>query len=342
MNQRIFAGGNFLLFALVSLIPCMSFAQNNANAASRIKDSLRIAYIEKAAIKNPIIRQASLSGEYISSMSVKSNLYGKKFYKGDVQILRSRANLTIPLIGWSNNKISASAAFMNQQMYLSNASIRINDQETFKRDTTFSKSTMKLTIGYSRMDKLFSIPVIYGLGVAGLIDQETGKNYLTYTGLISFQVIRSQNTSLMLGMIVTKDPYSLIPAIPLISYSHLFKELGVELFVELPRRIALQKELTSKSWLTLGTELGGNPLFFNLRSDMLPRDAINNTFEVKSGITYEYRLSKKAILSLNGGFFTLASSKMVMANRVNSTITSNSNSSSVPFVNLNISFLPFW
>ena len=308
----------------------------------RIRDSLKVIYLEKAAIKNPIIRQASIAGEYISSMSVKTNLHGKEFYKGDVQILRNRANLTIPLIRWGSNTISASAAFLNQQMYLSNASITLNDQQKMAMDTTFSKSTMRMTVSYTRMDKLFSIPVVYGLGVAGLIDQETGKNYLTYTGLISFQVIRSQNTSLMLGMVVNKDPYSLIPAIPLISYSHMFKGLGVELFVELPRRIAVQKELTSKSWLTLGTELGGNPLFFSLRSDILPRDAINNTFEVKSGITYEYRLSKKAILGINGGFFTLVSSKLAKANRVNSTITSNSNRSSVPYVNLSLSFLPFW
>jgi hypothetical protein len=342
MAQKRIAPISVLLTGITLLTSNTLFAQGNANAAQRIRDSLKVVYLEKAAIKNPIIRQASIAGEYISSISVKTNLQGKEFYNGDMQILRSRANLTIPIVGWGSNKISASTAFLIQQMHFSNASKTQNDQEIIKRDTTFSKSTMKLTVGYTRMDKLFGIPVVYGLGVAGLIDQETGKNYLTYTGLISFQMIRNQTTSLMLGMVVNKDPYALLPAIPLISYSHMFKGLGIELFVELPRRIAVQKELTRKSWLTLGTELGSNPLFFSLRSEILPRNAINTTFEVKSGITYEYRLSKKAILGINGGIFTLASSKLVKVNRVNSTITSDINRSSAPYANLSLSFLPFW
>ncbi|MGE0088595.1 MAG: DUF6268 family outer membrane beta-barrel protein [Bacteroidales bacterium] len=305
-----------------------------------IMDSIKMVYLEQAALKYPLVRQISISSEYVSSQRMVSRSNGEVHLKGDVQLIRSKFNAKIPVLSWRQNTISASVGVLHQNMMFDNLQSVYNSALT--DDRGIDVTTLSFAVGFSGVDSLFNCPMIYSLNASGIADRTVENYRFAYTGVASFNIKRSAKTNLSLGIVASIDPSLIVPVFPLISYSYRFQNRKMELLADLPYRLQLRKELSSKSFLSVGTELGGSTFFFKIKNSSLPLDVVYATSELKSGLLYEYRVSRKIVLSINGGILTPISSKVFRKGHyLPNDYLVKSSVSSEPYINVSISMLPF-
>ena len=135
---------------------------------------------------------------------------------------------------------------------------------------------------------------------------------------------------------------SVVPAYLMVSYARKFSNLGLELLADLPSRILLRKELSAKSFLSVGSELGGNLFFFNLRKPSLPASAVSISLLIKSGIAYEHLIAKNVVLGFSAGVLATPMIKALDANGRATDHFIKTKSLNEPYLNVSLSFLPFW
>lgn len=330
-----------LLFTLLSnLLVTAAFSQTAKEIAlKKATDSIKAFYINEAAMRYPLLRQAAVSTEFTGDANVKSELNGNNFYEGKVKITKLRSHFNLPIAQIGKNTFSGSASYLQQHFDLSEGTS--TNPALPAPNKSFNKSSVGLTASFLRVDSLFNRPVYYSASISGFTDEASSIKRLTYTGAIIFPIKRTPNTVFTLGLIAIIDPSSPIPATVYISYWHKFAESNLELIADLPTRLALRKKLSERSWITLGSELGGSSLFFDFKNTILPADAMYSTFEIKSGSTFEYRVTKKLIVGVSGGLLSTVTSRFFERNEKPSDYFIKNKIGSVPYMNFSVSFLPF-
>jgi len=326
--------------ALLSTLVTAAFSQTAKEIAmKKAGDSIKAFYIAEAAARYPLLRQAHISAEYIGNSTVKSEFNGNNFYEGKAQITRIRSNFNLPLAQFGKNTISGSVSYVQQHFDLSEGTSTIAALPA--ENKSFNKSVGGLTLSFLRIDSLFNRPVIFTANATGISDAFSSVKRFTFTGGVLFPIKRTAQTKITVGLIAVIDPSSPIPAAPYFSYWHKFKGSDLELILDLPTRLALRKQLSKKSWITLGSELGGSNFFFDFKNTILPEDAMYSTFEIKSGSTFEYKVTNKLILGLSGGILTTANSRFFKRSDTPTDYFIKNKIGSVPYVNFSVSFLPF-
>ena len=317
-----------------------SFAQTvPPKVMQHMKDSIILSHLRAAALKYPVLRQASVSTEVINRTKISSQLYGKDLYEGEAQITRVRANFNLPIYRSGKHIFSTTFNYLGQQFDLNNAN-SLNPQFPAMKNANAYRSTLNMIASYSRSDSIFHRPVNFSASVSVLTDGEFSSARVNYLGVISFPLKRTATTAYSVGLIVNIDPSSPVPAFPVFSYWHKFKHPEIELFIDMPSRITLRKQLTEKSALSLGSELGGSLSFMNMNNSYLPKRTIYTTLEIKSGATFEYSLSKYLLLGVNGGILSTMSSRHLEKNaKMNDYFIKNS-IHSTPYINVSLSLLP--
>lgn len=210
------------------------------------------------------------------------------------------------------------------------------------KDMNFNRQTVGFAITFSHRDSLFHTPVIYGSTLAGLTDQLSTVEKVSYLGSIIFPLKRTANNAFTIGIAVILDRSSVIPVLPVFSYWHKFGDSQTELFVDLPTRVSLRRQLTPNSWVSFGTELTSSYSFFSLNQPPLPQDVSSTQVELKTGPSYEYRVTKKLILGVYGGLFSTVDSRLAKRTDSWNTYFIQNKNSTTPYVNFTISFLPFF
>lgn len=330
-----------ILILIPALSPVVTTAQQNDDAGKKkTADSIKAVYLDAYALKYPILRQVTVSQEFVTPGTLKTQLYGKDVLQGKLGIIRTVANINIPVATWKNNNITVSLGMVNQEFKLDNVNSYTSGY-TIPNENV-NRTSLNASVNYTHSDSLFGLPVIFNVGITSVMDPTFSQQRFTYRGLVTFSLMRNANSSLSVGGLFIKDPSSPTPFVPYFSYSHKFKSLDAELLVDLPYRVAFRKELTNKSSLTALSELTGNLSFFNLDQTTLPKNSIYSTLDAKMGMMFEYRLSKKVIFSISGGLLTTVSSKMSASDAKPSDYFIKNNNQPVPYANIGISVLPFF
>lgn len=331
----------FIATTLLVIGSTYGFSQDlSTDLSVKMLDSLKFMHLQRAAIKYPAIRQAAISTDIVSKTSAHSELYDQTLYNGKEQIIRVKAHFTVPVVSWKQNTISATIGITKQYLDLSNVTSG-NTQITVK-DTKLNLTSFAFQTNYIRSDSLFNKPLTFGVAVSGTTNDSFDKLRLVYSGFTTLNLMRNPVSSFSVGFALISDPSSLTPFIPLISYSRKFTNIGVELLADMPSRIILRKELSTKNFLSVGSELTGNSFLFNFNQPGIPKDAVSTTLIIKSGLTFERLLSKNVIVGISGGLFTSPSSKVMATNAKSSDYFIKTKSINQPYLNLSISFLPFW
>jgi len=303
-------------------------------------DSLRSAGLDEYAIRYPMLRQGMFATDFIGKGRVKSELNGQPLKEGEAAMHRIRSNFKLPLSQWGKNAITATVTYQ-QQRYEANSVTEYDPQNTAAEHFTLDKATVGLSATYTRADSLFNRPVFFSGTVTGVTDELSSIKRLNYTFGVTLPIKRTPVTALTLGFVVIVDPSSVAPFIPVFSYWHKFKSADLELFADVPSRVIVRKQLSKKSWATLGSELGGNLMFFDLNQPSLPQDVAYSTLEIRSGGTFEYQVSKKIILGVNGGLYTTSSSRMFDRRDKPTDYFLKTQTGTVPYISLSVSILPF-
>lgn len=327
-----------MIFLIMSGL--MSYAQvNNQDALKRMTDSLKMAGLSDYAKKYPLLRQGIFATDYIGKGSIKAELNGKDLFEAQQRIIRFRSNFNIPIFKLGKNSITGTVSYQYQEY-------KITDINHFTSDFTdknidIKKSTIGFSASVNRTDSIFNRPVNFSASVLGITDELSSVKRINYTGSITVPIKRNQYTSLSAGVVVVIDPSSASPVFPIISYWHKYKASNLELFIDLPSRIALRKEFSKKTWATVGTQLTNNLAFFDLKQSTQPQNAIYTSLELRSGLNFEYLLTKKIIIGIEGGALSTVSSRMFERNDKQSDYFFKTSNKVVPYINLSISLLPF-
>lgn len=329
-----------LLGGVLLLVSSGAMAQaDTIKRKHAMKDSVTMVYLRAAALRYPLLRQASVSTELIGHSAIDSRLYDKDFYKGNVQVARLKANVNIPVWQTSKNTISTSVSYMKQWMELGkgvsyNASLPVTDQQT-------NKSTSTFLLSYTHNDSLFNKPFLVSVSAAAITNQDFSTLRMNYFGTLGFTLKRTPVTNLIVGVAVILDPSSPVPASPFVSYSHRFTKPKLELYVDIPSRVSLRKELSSRASLAVGSQLGGNLFFFNIDNAFMPKQTIFTTLEIKSGATFEYLLGKHVVLGVSGGALSTLQSRLFEKSVKSNDYFLGNKMGTAPYANVSISVLPF-
>ena len=329
-------------FVVFTMLLCSgsALAQLSATVIAKQKvDSARLSQLSVAAIRYPGLRQGFIAKDIIGRGRMNSELYGKDLHTGEAHIFRTRINLNILVYQWGKNSLSATFNYLRQDFSFDNN--RSLDSRFSVPDSNFGKTTLNMIASYSRRDTLFHLPVNFTVSVSGLTDGSFSQHRLNYLGLIVVPLKRTATTAVSVGAMMVIDPSSVVPAVPIVSYWHRFTKPGLELFVDLPSRVSLRKQLSEKAALSLGTDLGGNLSFFKFSNSYFPEQSVYTTLELKSGLNFEYRIQKKMILGISGGALTTANSRLLEKNAKNNDFFINNHFNTVPYATVTLSFLPF-
>ena len=308
----------------------------------RLMDSIRSERIDDAALTYPRIRQLTISQQINTGGTIRSKLHGKDFFSGKMRTARTSVNMNLPIVSGNKDNIVASVGFIHQ--YFDLYDVTAQDPNYAIADETRNIPMFNLNLSYSRRDTLFKIPVNLTASVGSLFNPGLSKYQFRFLGVLSVPLIRRENTNLTVGVIGFIDPTSLTPVIPLISYYKRFPSSGLDLIVDLPQRIALRKTLGKRNYLGIYSEVTGYNSFFgfNETTPTLPTNLNFAQTEIKSGLLYENRLTKKMVFSLSGGVVTMLRSRITEVGARQDKYLIDSKTGATPFVQAGISFLPFW
>ncbi|WP_183561531.1 hypothetical protein [Mucilaginibacter sp. SP1R1] len=332
---------NKLLLTIASI--CFStnlFAQTTKEQARKqMIDSIKMAALSDYATRYPILRQGSFATDIIGARMVKGELNGHDLYQGKMNTTRVRSNFRVPLAQWGKNNLTGTVSY--QQVHFDTRDITSYSPGFPATNRSLTKGTVGFTATFSRTDTLFHHQINYSGGISGLTDDATSIKRINYIGTVNVPLSRTETSSWSVGLAVILDPSSVAPVVPFVSYWHKFKDSDLDLFVDMPYRIALRKQVSKRSWAILGSELGGNLYFFDLNQPGLPQNAIYSSIEIRSGATFEYRVTKKLVLGIAGGLYTTAESRMFDHNNKPSDYFFRTSNGTVPYISFSVSLLPF-
>ncbi|WP_254560617.1 hypothetical protein [Dyadobacter diqingensis] len=327
--------------ALLWVIVIPAFGQGlKYQLSPKALDSLKFTYYRMAALKYPSIRQASISTDFVSNANVNTKLLGDDLFDGKAQIVRVKAHLTVPVVSWGKNSISSTFGITNQHLNLS--SVNSYTPRLGVKNMKTNLTTLNFVASFTRTDSLFHKPLTLSVAASGLANAELDRTRLVFTGFASINLFRNPVSSLSVGLALISDRSSVTPVTPIISYSRKFSNMGMELLADMPSRIVLRKELSAKSFVSLGSELTGNFFFFNLNESNLPANAIGTTLIIKSGVTLEHLISKSVVVGVSAGIFTTPSTKLMGDTARPADYFIKTKTTNEPYLNLTVSFLPFW
>lgn len=329
---------NFLATAML-LCSSGAYAQNMFSMASQHPaDTLR-SEAQEQAIRFPSLRQAAVTADLFGSGHFDSKLNDGDFANGKSRHARISTYVTVPISSWNGNAIGVSIYHTENFFNVREASNQLANPKV--STGSMSKSTLGLSLNYSRTDAIFHTPVIYSAVFTGMSDNLKTIRRFNFNGSIAFPLKRTSNTYLSLGALVLIDPSAPLPVLPVINYFHKLNSHGLELIVDLPQGAMIKQSLFRNAWIYLGSNYNTYVSFYESGNPALPERFSYNTIELKSGPGFEYLLGKNLILGVRGGINSIASATAIeKGSRYNDHFIKTTYKST-PAAEFRISFLPF-
>ncbi|MDR1503914.1 MAG: DUF6268 family outer membrane beta-barrel protein [Prevotella sp.] len=333
------------LIIIMVMVSVCTKAQDNSLSTDpqNIPDFVKAAGAEQAALLFPRIRQFTITHEENGVGKITSKLNGNDVFEGDFRSSRTRINFNLPVLQRKNNTLVASLGVIHQFYELSN--VKSMDPQNPVYDDKMYIPMVSTGLTYIRTEKLFGKPVTFTVSGGGLFNPSMDRSQFTFTGIATVPLIQKENTRLTAGAVVLIDPASPVPFFLMVNYFHKFKEWDMDLMIDLPYRLALRKEMTPKTSLTFFNELGGSNSFFDFTNPIpsIPTQKLTlSSLEIKSGLMAEYRLTKKAVISLSAGANYMVNSRIREGNSKPDNYFMENKHKPVPFVQVGFSLLPFW
>ena len=316
-----------------------AYAQNMFNMSSlHPADTLR-GEAQEQAVRYPSLRQASVTANIFASGHFDSDFNGNAIASGKSQNARISSFFAIPLTQWSGNVVSATI-YHNQQFFKVS---EVNNElpGTLVSNGDLSKSTLGLSINFSRTDAIFHTLVVYSAVFTAISDDLRSVKRFNFNGSIAFPIKRTADVSLSLGILIQIDPSAPVPVLPIVNYYRKLHDSGLHLIIDLPQGVTLKLPLSKNLWIYAGSTANTFTSFFHTSNPALPERFSYNTVEFKSGPGFEYLLGKSVMLGINGGINTIASaSAMAKGDNYNDAFIKSTHQGT-PYGEFRISLLPF-
>lgn len=315
-------------------------AQGDYNSAKqKIVDSIKRSYVLTLSVKSPLLRQGYISTDIIGSGTVNFKMNDQQLFKGKMRSFHTNANITLPVVAWKNKSLNVSIGQSLQYTGIDN--ITSYNSRLAANSYSFNRNTIALSVSCGGTDSLLGRPVIYTGSITMLSDNLIIMRKISATGLLLFPLKRTATSSLSIGGILIVDPTSKVPFVPFVSYWKKLEFQDLELFIDLPKRAVIRKQLNAKFSSNIGVDLTPQTSFFDFDAPgEVPSKVIYNTVGLKTGIGVEYRLSKYVILGFNGGMYSTISSKMFNQDKWFGNAFITSTTATAPYCNVSLFLLP--
>lgn len=314
-------------------------AQNMFNMSSlHPADTLR-SEAEEQAIRYPSLRRASVTVDLFGSASFDSKLNGKDFSSGKSRNVRISSFFSVPISSWNGNVINATIYHNEQFFSIREVNNKLAAPQVSEGDV--SKSTLGLSLNFSRTDAIFHTPVIYSAVFTALSDNLKSVSRFNFNGSIVFPLKRTPDVYFSLGALVQIDPSAPFPVLPVVNYFRKLNNSGLQLILDLPQGTSLKQSLSRKAWIYLGTAFNTYASFYRSSDPALPGRFSYNTIEFKSGPGFEYLLGKYVILGISGGVNSIASARVIAKGDNYNDAFIRTTGKSAPYGEFRVSLLPF-
>lgn len=329
----------YILMAGMLLCNAGAYAQNMFSMSSlHPADTLR-SEAEEQAIRYPSLRQASVTVDLFGSGHFDSKFNGKAFANGKSRNARISSFFSVPISSWNGNVIGATIYHNEQFFNIREANNQLPAPQINKDD--IAKSTLGLSLNFSRSDVLFRTPVIYSAVFTGISDNLKTVRRFNFNGSLSFQLKRTPDAYLSVGALVQIDPSAPMPVLPIVNYFRKLNGNGLQLIIDLPQGASLKQSLSRNAWVYIGANANTYASFYTSADPLLPAHFSYNTIELKSGPGFEYLLGKYVMLGINGGINSIISDRVIAkGSRYNNALIKTTHQST-PYGEFRISLLPF-
>jgi hypothetical protein len=328
-------------FLVIGILFCStgSYAQNMFSMSSlHPADTLRSESHEQA-LRYPSLRQVSVTADLFGSGHFESKLNGKDFASGKSRNARISSFFSIPISSWDGNVIGATIYHNEQFFDIREADNELPDPRIHTGN--MSKSTLGLSLNFSRTDAIFRTPVIYSAVFTGLSDNLSAIRRFNFNGSIAFPLKRTADEYFSLGALVQIDPSAPFPVLPVINYFRKLNSSGLQLILDLPQGASLKQALSTRAWVYLGTTANTYASFYASGDPALPGRFSYNTIEFKSGPGFEYLFGKYVVLGVSGGVNSIASARTIAKGSSYNDAFIKTTGKSVAYGEFRISLLPF-
>jgi hypothetical protein len=324
----------YLLLCSVGVRAQNMFSMSSVHPA----DSLRNEEQEQA-IRYPSLRRASVTTTVFGSGHFDAALNGTDFAGGKSQNVRISSFLSVPISKWNGNAISAT--IYHNKDFFNRSQVSNHLPAPRLSDNDLTRSTLGLSLNFSRIDAIFHAPVVYSVVLTGISDNLKTLRRFNFNGSVSFPLKRTPDTYLSLGALVLIDPSAPVPLIPLINYYRRLNSTGLQLILDLPQGASLKQTLSKNTWINVGISANTYASFYESDDPALPARFSYNTIEFKSGPGIEYLFGKYVILSLSGGVNKVTSARVIAKGDHYNDAFIRSTNKATPYGELRISLLPF-
>jgi hypothetical protein len=294
---------------------------------------------KELAIRYPGLRQFNISANSFGYSDFDAKLNDNNFAGGKIRTKRISTFIHTPAIKWKGNSLSASIYYTYTSLKLKDITNELPDVQL--TPLTTNKSTIDLALNYSRSGRIFNQPIIYSLVARGISDGVNSVRRFNFNGSFSLPLIRKENTTFSVGLLVLIDPSSPIPVEPIINYYHKFTSSGIELIVDLPNGINVKKEVAKNAWFVVGSNQQSYSTFYNQHNAILDGKTSYNTIELKSGVAFEYLFAKNVMLSIGKGVNNYFSSAIFKNGEDYGNASITSKNKITPYASVSLSLLSF-
>jgi hypothetical protein len=328
-----------LLLITTLLFSTGAYAQNMFNMASLHPADTSMSEGHQLAIRYPELRQISITADIFGKSHFDTKSHDNPLISGESQNARISSFFTIPITKWDGNAIGATIYHNEQFFNISDISSHVRDIPAANYD--LSKSTLGLSLNFSRSDAIFHTPVIYSAVFTGFSDNLSTVRRFNFNGSVVFPLKHTADNYFALGALVQIDPSAPVPVLPIINYYKRLNGYGLELIVDLPDGISIKQQLAKNAWVYLGSNYNTYTSFFTANGPSLPARFSYNTVEIKNGPGFEYLFGKYLILGVSGGINSVISARAIAKGSNFNDSYIRSTNKATAYGEFHISILPF-
>lgn len=269
---------------LILLITTVSWSQESIDS------------ISKSIPTYPRIRQLTISHDQSGWTDYTTKFKEFTTESGKLSRGRFQFNGTIPIIIKEKFTLSATEVYTHEELRLKDVTNPTFGQ--LKSNYGFEDFNTSLNLTYK--SRLFNKLLITSASITAssmdFINVEKVSGLLT--AILVFQ--KRPQTRYTLGLAAIIDPSTQIPAFPIITYWHQFKDPRWEMDVILPSTLKIRRSSTLGGWLSVGSDFSSQSFFLK---NIPSRSGIHENLysEMTFSVSYEHIVMKSFLLALQAG-----------------------------------------
>ncbi|KUJ62295.1 hypothetical protein AR687_08855 [Flavobacteriaceae bacterium CRH] len=260
--------------------------------------------------KFPTTRTFDVQYEQLGPTNYDSELFGNDFERGRIESHnRLKVAFNMPFYVTPSKRFVLTGSLRYKY-----ETYNFGDIYNYASATNYTRNQqdfhyLAAAVSATYMSTLFKKPVIY---IATATVDGNQENVQRVKGFVTANIVlkKTENTTITIGALAMLDPSAIIPITPLFSYNHKFEKSKWDIDFILPQRLLFRRELLENGRISFGTELNSENFYLNLDNSNLKGIYELNQLELKSGITYEYRITPKVISFLKAGVNNVVSTRI--------------------------------